>query len=157
MKIYIDCNLNSNINIEKLNELTNYNYSINFIKEIYSNEGIFNIINNKINKLVINDNPITIIKINNINFLVQLNNDIYIENLNYIPYDFKENNIKLYKFTNISNSIFSFYFKVINNKIKDLYFTINPNKNIKNSNKQLDLVFDYKEEIFEILKILSLD
>ena len=157
MKIYIDCNLNTNTNIDELIQLTNYNYSMSFLKEIYSNEGIFNIHNNKISQLIIEDNPITIIKINNINFLVQLNNDKYIDNINHIPYDYKENNIKLYKFINKSNSIFSFNLKLINNKIKEIYFNIhNPNKNLKNSQTQLDLVYEYKEEIFEILKIFSI-
>lgn len=145
MKIYIE-------NIKFINNLNNldhlYKENINYI-EFYSTNGIFNIINNNIYKLLINDKNIEILNININNNLLLDFSEIILNKVNNIPNNYIKYNIKLIKYKSNKESNISFNIKYFNNIIKDFYFEI---ANLKDVNDFNEVYIEYIKDILNSLK-----
>ena len=129
MKLYItNCNL-KNINY---NLIKKYLYNEEFIFYIYSNEGIYNIKNNKLIKLKIIDKNIYSHNINNIE--CKIDNSIIIDNDEYyqLPMDNTQIKIKRLYYELRPKSLVKLIFDIDNNNnIIDFYFEIDSiNNNI---------------------------
>ena len=129
MKLYIaNCNL-KNINY---NLIKKYLYNEEFIFYIYSNEGIYNIKNNKLIKLKIIDKNIHTHSINNIECIID--NSIIIDNNEHyqLPIDNVQIKIKRLYYQLRTKSLVKLILDIDNNNnIIDFYFDIDSiNNNI---------------------------
>ena len=121
MKIYIP---KLNVNIDNLNNYQKYN---NNFKIIYSNDGIFKINNNTINRLNITDKSIESLTINGITLLIDKSNISLTSNITTIPYSHKCIEINEIKFKETTKSTLSLVIHYNKNKIIDLFFEYNDN------------------------------
>ncbi len=139
MKIYIP---KLDITIDNLNNY--YKYNNNF-KIIYSDDGIFKINNNTINKLNIIDKSIESLTINGINLLIDKTNISVISNVTTIPYTHKCIEVTEIKYKETTKSTLSLVIHYNKNKIIDSFFESNDNivdKNtINNLNKYLKIIY----------------
>jgi len=119
MKIYIS---KRDINTNNLN---NYNKYYNNFKMIFSDDGIFKINNNNINKLNIIDKPIETISINNIPLFVDKSIISTIQNITTIPYKHKILDINEIKYKENEKSQLSLILHYSKNKIIDTFFLLN--------------------------------
>ena len=132
-------NIFSNIiNTKNLYKTTNiYNY-------IYSNNGIFILQNNQVNKLIPNDIPIEIYTFNNIEFIIDYSSYIFRKDYN-IPFEHIVYTIEKNQYKHNINSLISLIVEKNNNKITNIYFETSE----KNLNQQL------KEDIIKYLSLFN--
>jgi len=139
MKIYIP---KLDINIDNLNNY--YIYNNNF-KIIYSDDGIFKINNNTINKLNITDKSIETITINGTNLFIDKSNISVISNITSIPYRHKCIEVNEIKYKETTKSTLSLVIHYNKNKIIDVFFEYNDNildnNTINNLNKYLKIIY----------------
>ena len=121
MKIYIP---KRDINVNNLENYCKYN---NNFKIIYSNDGIFKINNNTINRLNITDKSIESLTINGITLLIDKSNISLTSNITTIPYSHKCIEINEIKFKETTKSTLSLVIHYNKNKIIDLFFEYNDN------------------------------
>ena len=135
MKIYTETNLNAtNLNATNLNatNLSNISKNISYYKLIYSNDGIFKIMKNKIYKIKINDIPVKIYNINEYKLLLDKSSMFNENNITTIPLTHKLFNITEIKYK-LTNEL-SLLFQYNNNNLFDSYFESNIfNNDIQNS------------------------
>ena len=133
MKIYTQ---NNDIN---LSALSNNNKHINNYKLVYSNDGIFKILKDKIYKINIIDKPISSLSINSINLLID-NSIINIEkDITTIPFKHKVIEIDeiKYKLTNELSLLLLYN----NNVLFDNFFECNLIDKINNNTKNTILEY----------------
>lgn len=122
MKIFISTIDVTNIE-EKINNL-DANYTISKYREIYTNTNIYNIENNKIFKLSIEDNPIENITYNNLKILIDKSN-IRKNEVSSIPFNFMDRDITIKKINYNNDKELYLVVKYLNNKVIDFYFESN--------------------------------
>ena len=130
MKLHININLNK-ININKLD---NINYLLKnkiIFKQIYSEEGIYNLKNNNIQKLIIENSEIQKINLYNIDLILDKENISYKDNISQIPYNHKIFNVEIFQYYINKNDKLTLNLKYLNNKLYDVYFDLKEN-NIAN-------------------------
>ena len=130
MKLHININLNK-ININKLD---NKNYLLKnkiIFKQIYSEEGIYNLKNNNIQKLIIENSEIQKINLYNIDLILDKENISYKDNISQIPYNHKIFNVEIFQYYINKNDKLTLNLKYLNNKLYDVYFDLKEN-NIAN-------------------------
>lgn len=121
MKIYIP---KLDININNLENYCKYN---NNFKIIYSDDGIFKIHNNNINKLNIIDKSIESISVNGITLFVDKSTISMVSNITTIPYRHKTIDIDEIKYKITTKSPLALVIQYSKNKIIDTYFEYNDN------------------------------
>lgn len=121
MKIYIP---KLDININNLENYCKYN---NNFKIIYSNDGIFKIHNNTINKLNITDKSIETILVNEITLFIDKSTISMVSNITTIPYIHKSIDIDEIKYKMTTKSTLALVVQYSKNKIIDTYFECNDN------------------------------
>jgi hypothetical protein len=121
MKIYIP---KLDININNLENYCKYN---NNFKIIYSNDGIFKIHNNNINKLNITDKSIETILVNGITLFIDKSTISMVSNITTIPYIHKSIDIDEIKYKMTTKSTLALVVQYSKNKIIDTYFECNDN------------------------------
>ena len=121
MKIYIP---KRDININNLENYCKYN---NNFKIIYSNDGIFKIHNNNINKLNITDKSIETILVNGITLFIDKSTISMVSNITTIPYIHKSIDIDEIKYKMTTKSTLALVVQYSKNKIIDTYFEYNDN------------------------------
>lgn len=121
MRLYFKKLLN-NINYDNLETYKRYNYTE---KLLFSQEGIFKINNNNIQKLVINDceKDVEEYSINSTDFILDLSNNEFVE-CNKLPYDHKyiDKEISIYSLYNKSKT--KLQIEKIDKRITDIFITI---------------------------------
>ena len=130
MKLHININLNK-ININKLD---NINYLLKnkiIFKQIYSEEGIYNLKNNNNQKLIIENSEIQKINLYNIDLILDKENISYKDNISQIPYNHKIFNVEIFQYYINKNDKLTLNLKYLNNKLYDVYFDLKEN-NIAN-------------------------
>lgn len=139
MKIYIS---KRDININSLENYCKYN---NNFKIIYSDDGIFKIHNNNINKLNITDKSIETLSVNGIALFIDKSIISIVSNITTIPYRHKMIDINEIKYKATTKSSLALVVQYSKNKIIDTYFEYNDNiinNNIINDiNKYLKIIY----------------
>ena len=110
----------------------------------YSNNGIFILQNNQVNKLIPNDIPIEIYTFNNIEFIIDYSSYIFRKDYN-IPFEHIVYTIEKNQYKHNINSLISLIVEKNNNKITNIYFETSE----KNLNQQL------KEDIIKYLSLFN--
>jgi hypothetical protein len=121
MKIYIP---KLDININNLENYCKYN---NNFKIIYSDDGIFKIHNNNINKLNITDKSVETISVDGITLFVDKTTISMVSNITTIPYRHKTIDIDEIKYKMTTKSPLALVVQYSKNKIIDTYFEYNDN------------------------------
>lgn len=121
MKIYIS---KRDININSLENYCKYN---NNFKIIYSDDGIFKIHNNNINKLNITDKSIETLSVNGIALFIDKSIISIVSNITTIPYKHKTIDINEIKYKATTKSLLALVVQYSKNKIIDTYFEYNDN------------------------------
>tara|TARA_R110002072_G_scaffold352_12_gene2380 strand:+ start:1699 stop:2118 length:420 start_codon:yes stop_codon:yes gene_type:complete len=121
MKIYIS---KRDININSLENYCKYN---NNFKIIYSDNGIFKIHNNNINKLNITDKSIETLSVNGIALFIDKSIISIVSNITTIPYRHKTIDINEIKYKTTTKSLLALVVQYSKNKIIDTYFEYNDN------------------------------
>lgn len=121
MKIYIP---KLDININNLENYCKYN---NNFKIIYSDDGIFKIHNNNINKLNITDKSVETITVDGITLFVDKTTISMVSNITTIPYRHKNIDIDEIKYKMTTKSPLALVVQYSKNKIIDTYFEYNDN------------------------------
>ena len=144
MKIYIP-DFMPKINEDTEKSLNILHKKVTCYKNIYSENGIFKIVNNIIYQLIPEDIPVENFKHNNINFLLDKSKHIFRKDIYCIPYNHIVYNIQQieYKFDNKSK--ISLIIKYHDNNLVDMYFYTNEEK----------LNLAYKNNILEYFSLLS--
>lgn len=128
MKLYI-----SDLDISKININLINHYLCNEIDYtlLYSQSGIYKIINNKLYKLIINDKDIEKYNIDNINCLID-NSEIIYDEYYQIPINHYEYKYKVLEYELGKKSPIKLIIELHNNNIIDFYFMFkNKNDNIE--------------------------
>lgn len=121
MKIYIP---KRDINVNNLENYCKYN---NNFKIIYSDDGIFKIHNNNINKLNITDKSVETISVDGITLFVDKTTISMVSNITTIPYRHKTIDIDEIKYKMTTKSPLALVVQYSKNKIIDTYFEYNDN------------------------------
>jgi hypothetical protein len=174
-KIIINTNLNNTI-VEHLKNIEKYKINTKEFTELYSEEGIFHIINNNVKQVIFKTSNFNkkFYAYDCINKKISKNINIIIDN-NYIDYSqitqipYNHISIKkirdIYKFQINSNLEFIIEYILDNNNtinICDYYFlindkTINDNSGTDktiNDNSGTDLLINYKKDIISFLSLI---
>ena len=121
MKIYI-----TNLNLSHLSSLSKYKISSEDLYILYSTEGIFEIISNKINKLIATDIPFETFKLNDFNLIVD-KSFFKKQNIYQIPYPHNLENIErlTYQLHNKSKVKFIIEKNKLEKDMYNIYFETN--------------------------------
>lgn len=111
-----------NINFDSIEKFKNKELTIT---NLYSEEGLFRIQNDKLFKINIIDNDFTKYSINDIDFLLD-KSDIHLKLFNYkIPFNFESKKMVQIIYSLNKNSKIQLVIEHINQKIHDVYFSTN--------------------------------
>ena len=137
MKIYIT-NVSNNLSNVDAKRIQNNLYKSNINNLIYSYQGVFKLINDKIIYQTVLDKPIKEYYINDIKCLIDDSNINYDEEYYQLPFNHKNiiTNVKYYHLRN--KALVDFVIEECDDNIVDLYFITN--ENLDNKSIQEDIV-----------------
>lgn len=111
-----------NINFDSIEKFKNKELTIT---NLYSEEGLFRIQNDKLFKINIIDNDFNKYSINDIDFLLD-KSDIHLKLFNYkIPFNFESKKMVQIIYSLNNNSKIQLVIEHVNQKLHDVYFTTN--------------------------------
>ena len=125
MKLYITA-----VTPEKINKnvLFNYNKTVKNIKTLISEEGIFRIYPNKVERMEINDKPIENINILNLEGILDKSTINSVEEISQVPISHTVSEWTYTYYSLRPKSLVKFVIGEIDNTIGDVYFEIDSNE-----------------------------